>query len=111
MPRTLPSRDGDAASPIPDAMMRSRNPSLGLAGACVGRSIVTGGLPFEEVWSGGNRCERPRTTRALQVLDALRRHRYTRSAELVDYHYCEYQKADEYKREEHNIVVQRATTS
>ena len=32
-------------------------------------------------------------------------------AELVDYHYCEYQKAEEYKREEHNIVVQRATTN
>ena len=54
MPRTLASRDGDTASPIPDAMMRSRDPSLGLAGARVGRSIATGAPSrlSEEVWCG-----------------------------------------------------------
>ncbi|KAG2546976.1 hypothetical protein PVAP13_9KG063457 [Panicum virgatum] len=115
MPRTLASRDGDTASPIPDAMMRSRDPSLGLAGARVGRSIATGAPSrlSEEVWCGlaARDAGGPESCAPSRCSTDCAGARYTRSAELVDYHYCEYQKAEEYKREKHNIVVQCATTN
>ncbi|KAG2536203.1 hypothetical protein PVAP13_9NG171100 [Panicum virgatum] len=111
MPRTLSSRDGDAASPIPNAMMRSRNPSLVLAGARVGRSIVTGGSRLRRCGVAARDAGGPESRAPSRCSTDCAGTRYTRSAELVDYLYCEYQKAEEYKREEHNIVVQRATTN